>query len=342
MCGRRTTPLETDRLREACLETLRALGRTVTAQLLSRERTATLRLKLGASAPRFEFEVRTTRTHLSYPLATGFIEEARRAEGRWLLFAPYVPAPIGQHLVSHGLSYVDAVGNCHIETDERLLVHVEGKKQTREPGVRSPGVTSHQLLFALLAQPDLVEAPVRKVALAAGIGKSAALEQLGRLNTQDMLDYYPAKGLVRGRELLDRWLTAYVEAARPSWLVARCRPQVTDPDALDAQIEQVCEKRVWAFGGAAAACRMVPCNRGRETVLHVAEAPDGLLEQLQVVRAPNGPLTILQIPGALAYQGTRPHLAHPLLVYTELLTSTEARVTAVANSIREQFLAQIA
>ena len=97
------------------------------------------------------------------------------------------------------------------------------KKPVREPNVRIPGVTSHQLLFAILAEPDLVVAPVRRVALAAGIGKSAALEQLGRLNMQGLLDYYPASGLVQGRELLDRWLTAYAEAVRPSWLIARCR-----------------------------------------------------------------------------------------------------------------------
>jgi len=142
--------------------------------------------------------------------------------------------------------------------------------------------------------------------------------------------------------LLDRWLTAYAETVRPSWLLTRCRTQVSDPHALEAVIERVCENRVWAFGGTAAACRMLQFDRGTETVLHLAEVPADLLEQLQAVPASDGPLTILRTPGALAYQGAKPHLAHPLLVYSELLTSTEPRAVRAASALREQFLAKAA
>ncbi|HYQ29174.1 MAG TPA: type IV toxin-antitoxin system AbiEi family antitoxin [Polyangiaceae bacterium] len=324
------------------MNTLRALGQSVTARLISKGGSSTLQLELGAHVARLSFEVRTTRTHLSYPLAAGIIEEAKHTEVPWLLFAPYVPGPIGQHLVSQQVSYVDSVGNCHVETREMLVAHIEGRKPVREPGVRMPGVTSHQLLFALLAQPDLAEAPVRRIALAAGIGRSAAQEQLGRLNMQGLLDYYAPSGLLQGRELLDRWLTAYAESVRPSWLIARCRPQVSDPQALEALIEGVCGNGIWAFGGAAAASRMLRFERGTETVLHLPEIPRDLLERLQVVPAADGPLTLLRTPGALAYRGAMPHLAHPLLVYSELLTSTEPQAARAANALREQFLAKVA
>src|SRR6185369_12558282 len=106
---------EADHLRDGCLATLRALGQTVSAQvIISTDETWTLHLKLGANAARLIFEVGTTRTHLSYPLATGLIEQARRAATPWLLFAPYVPGPIGRHLVCQHVSYVDTAGNCHI------------------------------------------------------------------------------------------------------------------------------------------------------------------------------------------------------------------------------------
>jgi hypothetical protein len=353
MGKRRTTLLEADRLRDGCLGTLRALGQNVNARLISREEgRCTLQLKLGLNAPWLSFEVGTTRTHLSYPLAAGFIVQATRAAASWLLFAPYVSGAMGQHLVSEHVSYVDAVGNCHIETGERLVAHVEGKKAARGAGCRIRGVTSDQLLFALLAQPSLVTAPARKLALAAGIGKSAALEQLGRLNAQGLLDYYPTAGLLRGRELLDRWLQAYAEAVRSSWLFARCRTEVADPRALEVVIERVCRNREsegasrepwrWAYGGAAAAHRMLAFGRGAETLIHLSRVPVDLLEQLRAVRAPDGALTILHTPGELAYQGAKLHLAHPLLIYSELLISDEPRATRAANAIREQFLAEVA
>ena len=339
MGGRRRASLEVDGLREGCLRTLRALGKTVSAQVVAIDESSTLKLKLGVNAARLNFEVRVTRSHLSYPLATGLMDEAKRGELPWLLFAPYVPSRIGHHLQAQQVNYVDAVGNCHIETEGLLVAHVEGKKAIRELSARAPGVKAQQLLFALLAQPELVEAPVRKIALAAGIGKSATLEQLGRLNVQGLLDYHPATGLISRRDLLDRWLSAYADEVRPSWLNARCRSQVSDPHALEAMIERICEGQSWALGGIAAASRMAPMvNRGTETVLHLAEIPAGLLEQLQAVPTPDGPITILHTPGTLAYQGIKPRLAHPLLVYSELLTSTEPQAAQAANSVRDQFL----
>jgi len=297
-----------------------------------------LQLKLGAKAARLGFEVRVTRTHLSDTLAAAFVDEAKRAKEPWLLFAPYVSAPMGNRLRAQQLSYVDAVGNCHLECDGLLLAHVEGKKAVRQSSTRAPGVKAQQLLFAVLAEPELVEAPVRRIALAAGIGKSATLEQRGRLHVEGLLDYHPALGLVSRRELLDRWLSAYADAVRPSWLNARCRSRITDPVALELLIERVCGGRMWAFGGVAAASRMAPISRSTEIVVHLAEIPAGLLEQLQAVPTSNGPLTILHTPGALAYQGVKPHLAHPLLVYSELLASSDPQAAQAARVVREQFL----
>ena len=331
-----------------CLRVLRALGRTVSAELISCDSAyagstprRVLQLKFGPKAMPLSFEVRTTGTHLSGPLASGIIDERKRTAVPWLLCAPYVPGPIGHRLAAEGASYVDAAGNCHIESEGTLIAHVEGKKRVRPSGMRTSGIKSHQLLFALLAQPDLADAPVRKIALAAGIGKSSVLDRVGRWNAQALLDHDPGRGLHSGRVLLERWLTAYVEVVRPSWLVARCQPMVTEPRALEALIERVCDRRVWAFGGTAAASRMLAIDRGVETVLHLAELPSSLLQQLQATAAPNGSLTILHTPGTVAYQGASPHLAHPLLVYSELLTSAEPKARQTASALRREFLADL-
>ena len=342
MGKRKDSLLGADDLVDGCLGTLRALGKTVNAQLATRRGASVLWLKFGTRAAPLIFEVRVTRTHLSYPLANGLIQEAKSASAPWLLLAPYVSAQMGHHLVSQRVSYVDAVGNCHLETDGLVVAHVEGKKIGPKPSERSPGLTSHQLLFALIAQPDLVDAPVRRIALAAGIGKSAALEHLERLNAESILDYHPATGFIYARELLDRWVTAYANAVRPSWLMTRCRPRLTDSLALDELIERVCSNRIWAFGGAAAAHRMLNSERGTETVLHVSEVSVALLEQLRAVPATDGPLTILRTRGAIAYRGMKPHLAHPLLVYSELLTVAEPNAVRAAQALREQLLAEAA
>jgi len=341
--------LRVDRLIYGCLETLRALGKTVRVELVAHARGSaasprerTLQLSLGTSAPRVAFDVRTTGSKLSGALATRIIEETRHAHGCRLLFAPYVPILAGDRLAAERVSYVDLAGNCHIETEGALIAHVEGRRPLRQSAAHSSGIKAHQLLFALLAQPELVDTPARKIALEAGIGKSAAFDLVAALRAQRLLDCDPDDTrLHSGRVLLERWLTAYADVVRPSWLVARCEPMVTDPHALEALIERECQSFAWALGGSAAASRMIRADRGAETVVHLAEVPLDLMKRLQAVPAASGALTILHTPGTAAYRGIAPYLAHPLLVYTELLTSTELQSRRAAAALRERFLADL-
>ena len=336
-----------DPVLSGCLETLRGLGRAGRAEFSPSNEGASgdghMDLALHGDV-RERFNVEVTRTHLSYALASGLIARARRREGNRLLFAPYVPTKLGKELVEGGLSYVDAVGNCHIVVgrDRQLLAHVEGRKPERGTSARTGGrVPSHQLAFALLARPALIGASVRDLALAAGIGKTAAADNLKRLETQGFIARSHAGAtLVRKRELLDRWLAAYADVLRPKALIGTYRTQVTEPDALEAHVEKVWTTSAWALGGGAAAWRMTHHYRGPETVIHVEAAPAAALRELRAIPARDGALTLLRAVGTIPYDGVAPHLAHPLLVYAEMAVSPDPRMREAAQELREQFISE--
>jgi hypothetical protein len=46
----------------------------------------------------------------------------------------------------------------------------------------------------------------------------------------------------------------------------------------------------------------------------------------------------LRTPGTVAYASTEPHLAHPLLIYTEMIGSSDPRMREAAEELRDQFL----
>jgi hypothetical protein len=338
-----------DPLVDACLATLRTLGPSIEAKFLasrtlSERKDGELGLRHRRRGPKERFVVRITRTHLSYALAAGFIEQARILDGNWVLFAPYVPPKIGQHLAAHNLSYVDAIGNCHLQVAQgrELLAHVEGKKPKRGPSGRSGGrVPSYQLLFAILAEPALLNKPTRQIATAAGVGKTAVADQLTRLIEQGLVTRTRSgRAIARRRELLDRWLSAYADVVRPTWLIGRYRTQTTDPEALEHQIEVAWGDQVWAFGGGAAAWRMTHFYRGPDTVLHVHELPAEMIRHLRAIPAGDGSLTILRTPGSIAYAGSEPHLVHPLLVYAEMVSSADPRMREAAAELRQRFLSE--
>jgi hypothetical protein len=63
--------------------------------------------------------------------------------------------------------------------------------------------------------------------------------------------------------------------------------------------------------------------------------------QLHVLPAKDGPIVVLGIPGLLGLQGPAPHIAHPLLVYTELLVEGDERAREAAEEIRSRYLGHI-
>jgi hypothetical protein len=342
---RRTLPA--DPLVEACLDTLRATDPSLRVQGAARsERRAPeggenpLTLRVGRET--VVFALRVTRTHLSYALAAGFTERGRAARrAPTLLFAPYVPAPIGRHLAEHGVSYADAAGNCHVMLARgRLLAHVEGKKPTRNASARSGGrAPGRQLLFAILAEPALLAEPVRTIAAAAGLGKSTAALHLEQLVTEGLIARTKAGlAVARPAELLDRWLLAYEQSVRPAWLIGRYRTPTADPEDLERDLEKAWGAQAWALGGGAAAWRMTRFYRGPDTVLHVAGLEREMLRPLRMLAADDGPITVLRTPGTLAYKGSAPHLAHPLLVYSEMVISSDVRMREAATEVRERFL----
>ena len=143
----------------------------------------------------------------------------------------------------------------------------------------------------------------------------------------------------RKRELFDRWLAAYPDVVRPSWLQGRYRTQDNDPETMERQIATAWGKAKWAYGGGAAAWRMNHFYRGEELVLHVASPSTEEIRRLRALRSDDGILTVLRTPGTTAYAGSALHLAHPLLVYSEMIASMDPRMREAAEKLRERFLA---
>jgi len=282
------------------------------------------------------------RTHLTQTLVDGFLARARPLEkGRWILLAPHVGRKMGGYLRENHTNYLDVAGNCYLTIDRDYLALVEGKRPERKGpaarGVRGPG---HQVLFAVLARPDLLDAPVRKLAGAAGVGKTAAAEMLARLESEGLIGAdREGRRLLQPQIVLDRWLAGYIALVRPRLLIGRFRTNDPDPEALEGRIEHELGDTVqWAWGGGAAAMRLTGYYRGAGTVLHLAEPVQDLGKRLKAIPAEGGPLIVLRVPGPIAFEGVKPRTAHPLLVYTELLAAGAERAREAAEEVATRYL----
>jgi hypothetical protein len=302
------------------------------------------RLTIVTPKGRHDFAVEIKSNPATRGAAQHLIALAARNPARsWLLFSPYVSQPVAQLVASHNIGFVDQAGNCHISIDRDYVAHIEGRRPPLPPlHGRGLGARSYQVLFALLARPDLGGAPIRSLAEAAGVGKTAAADLMQRLREEGLLLRDKAGSrIVHPGVLLDRWVAGYADKLRPRLLVGRFRGAISEPRIFEQAVETTLTDFEWAWGGATAGYRLTQHYQSATTTLHVAAPTARMQRQLGLLPSKDGPIVILGTPGRLGLEGPAPHVAHPLLVYSELVLEGDERALEAASEIRGQFLGQI-
>jgi hypothetical protein len=300
-------------------------------------------LELTTPRGRRRLRVEEKRSHLSQALVGDLLARATaRATTPLILFAPYVSPEAGALLAARGVNFVDRAGNCHLDLGGSYVAHVEGRKLRRSPdargGMRAPG---YRLVFALLVEPNLLDAPVRDLARASGVSLGTASNVLRRLeHDRIVVRTRSRRHLVRRDDLMERWTVGYAETLRPQLLTGRFQTPDKDPLALEERVEALLgSDGTWAWGGAAAAFRLTRHYRSDETVLHVESPTSELPKRLTALPHETGRLVLLGVPGPLAFRGKAPHTVHPLLIYSELILTGSDRARQTASELRERFLA---
>ena len=258
-----------------------------------------------------------------------------------VLFAPYIPPPIGEMLLKGGVNFVDEVGNIHLNLDDRYeVIKIGRKRPTKTPGERRIGAAMQQVIYVLLVEPQAVTWPVRTLAQKAGVGKTAAADVRQRLE---------AEGIVRGgknptidkKRLNDQFLAGYAQVLRPHLLVGRFRALEREPEKFVRQIDALFgqDRIKWALTGGAAAHEMDRFYRGQTTIFYAQEFTTEHQLKLHLVPDPRGPVTILRMFGDLITWKDDPlPVANPLLVYAELLATGDPRELEAAEMIKEKYL----
>lgn len=306
------------------------------------ERSGQPKLRIHTKQGRFEFSVEIFRSHLSQDKADHIA--GKRASGLpRLILAPAIGSGLSRQFVEAGLSYLDARGNCHFDLGV-FFVHIEGLSGTShaapalDKGIRRAG---YQVLFAYLADPELLNAPIREVASVAGVSRQPVSTLRRRLIKDKFLVETKSRTswrTTRELEALNLWLGGYKTVVRSSLLQGTYRTRELDPLKLERELEELLADRDYAWGGAAAAYRQTQHYRGETTVIHgdLGQAL-GKIEARPASQSSN--LLVLGHIGEI--RGTTPHLAHPLLVYSELYQDPNERAREAAQVYYEKFLGDI-
>ncbi|MDO8989202.1 MAG: type IV toxin-antitoxin system AbiEi family antitoxin [Sideroxyarcus sp.] len=257
-----------------------------------------------------------------------------------MLVTGYINQQMAERLKALDVAFLDTAGNAYINTP-KLFVYVTGRKPQapapREKRVRALRTTGLKVIFALLCRPDLVNAPYRDIAAAAGVALGTVGWVFYDLRRLGYITETKANGRVyadRGG-LIDRWVEAYAHQLRPAIKPQRYR--VADADWWKK--ENLAKFDMW-LGGEPAAAVLTKYLRPEVVTVYGDTQFAALARKVKAVKDEYGNLEVLQkfwdfeLP-----QADKQHpLVPPLLVYADLVATGDARNIETAQLVREQFL----
>ena len=239
---------------------------------------------------------------------------------------------IREKLLNNNIAYLDTQGNMFLKT-KGIHIRVEGKKKpgvqlnTRNRAFTAAGI---KVLFQLLQDRNLVNAPQRTIARMAGVALgNITLVINGLKETGYLIPLNKKEYLWENRhELLQRWVENYATTLKPR--LQKNRYRLTLPWQ---EIRLNTNQTVW--GGEPAADILTRHLRPEKFTLYTRETTTQLMKNYRLIPDKDGELEVLDLfwpqnqeettaPALLIYadlhaQGTKRNLETAQILYNELI-----------------------
>lgn len=269
-------------------------------------------------------------------------EIQEKLDKQLLLVTDHLSLEMAESLRDNDLAFLDTSGNVSLRREETLL-YVAGRRSAKGKRAALPVRTGSpkqlEVLYALIANPELVDAPYRAIAAAARVALSTVNLAIDDFLARQLL-VQDAEGRRRfgdWERVVDEWASLYPIKLKPKLASRRFSTDQADWwQSIDiSQFGAV-------FSGEVAAAKLTQHLRPQRVTLYAdSTLPKALILAARLRADPAGDIEIVQsfwpTPAAQP-AGMPPDVAHPMLVYADLLDSRESRNLALARTIREDYL----
>lgn len=266
----------------------------------------------------------------NYQLAA--IMALKEAHPHLMVIARQLFPGIREQLHAHNIAYLDTQGNIFLKAGG-LHIRIEGKKTPAVPantGNRAFTATGIKVLFQLLQDKDLVNAPQRTIAQKAGVALgNVPLVLEGLKETGYLIPLNKKEFLWENRqELLQRWVENYATTLKPRLRKGRYR--LTQPWQ---EITLHAAQTVW--GGEPAADILTLHLRPEKYILYTQETTAELMKNYRLIPDKEGELEAIEMFWNHDQAATT---APALLIYADLLAEGGKRNRETAQMIYHEHI----
>lgn len=288
------------------------------------------------------------RDELKRPLPSHLALMKHKLTIPYLLMSDYINPSIAEELKQNGIHYIDCQGNAYVDVNKYIFVNVQGRKMEHSREKKASTLfqpTGLQLLFILFAYPEQLNAPLRKL---------QEISSISYGQTQAAMKELKEKGLVvKNRmgewifrdknRLLEKWLGQYDDRLRPKLILGsyKIAPSIEEemPQKLTTLFKG--EQDAFAIGGSLGADLLIHYYRGPTTEIFIRPVLfNDIKAALKLMPAKETNITLLNLfsQRIICERKTPFPVAHPLLIYAELLHQGGSRAQESAEMIYNAYL----
>jgi hypothetical protein len=266
-----------------------------------------------------------------------------------VVFTDYVPAPLAEALREQRVNFVDTAGNAYLAGPGQMSVFHTGNRPPRKPATQGQYFTESgaKILFFLLRHGPRIGATYRDMQATVWVSLDKISKVLNEL-ANDRLVIARTRGdyeIVDAETLLDRWVGAFAAKLERKILLGEYKAAAGDD--FPALIDMMRAAKLPAvIGGEVAAGWLTDYLRPSAMRLYIPEdAQEAVQKGLGLAPALGGNIELCKTFAVDLGQPIGDHgvlIAHPLIVYAELMSGDDARLGETALRLREQHLSWIA
>jgi len=266
---------------------------------------------------------------------------------RRILFADYVTASLANRLREREFWFVDACGNAYLEQLGGLFIFTVGCRPPRGQPRKGQyfSETGAKVLYYLLYHGPQICATYRDIRQAVGVSLDKISKTFNELRGERLL-ISAGRGqyeILNPSKLLDRWSDAYAAKLRSRILLGRFRSSFGAE--FTKMFEEVGRKKQLegiVVGGEYAGDRLTGYLRARALNLYVpVNRANAVRRVLRLAPSQEGNINLYEAFAQSLGEPrgrSRPAIAHPVLVYAELLATDDPRCGETALRLKEKHL----
>jgi hypothetical protein len=266
----------------------------------------------------------------------------KRAKPALLIAAPYITAQVAERCREMDLFFADTAGNVYLK-GPGLYLYVTGRRKPPDFKPAEQGKITNpaglRAVFALLCNPNLLNAPYREIAGAARVALGTIGPVMKDLETRRHIAPLLEAGRKERRKFLDpqrlvqEWVAVYPTVLRPKLNIRRFRAQ---KPGWTRGLNLLPYNAFW--GGEVAANRLLHQLEPQTATIYVRDTPKAIITEQRMRGDVNGDVEILDAFWNPNHVAAIRDVVPPLLAYADLATTTDGRNLEAARMIYDEYI----